>query len=112
MSSEDAKDDGVADTSIGFVFDAFGDSFKIINSRVDFLQESMYKLSSKIEALDIGIVYSADIFDKKIEAITKSHLADNLYIKKKFNSFRSIMLFVTSLSFILNISLLIYIMGA
>ena len=111
MGDEKLKDDAALDTCIGFVFDAFGDNFKIINSRVDNIEESMYKLSSKIEALDIGIVYSVDLYDKKLDAIIKAASARDGEISSKFNTFRNVIFFITSFSFLLNVALLVYIAG-
>ena len=111
MSDDESKSDEVVDTSIGFVFDAFGDSFKLINLRVDNVEESLYRLSSKIEALDVGMVYSANLYDKKLDAIIKAASTRDGEISGKFNTFRNAVFFITSFSFLLNVALLVYIAG-
>jgi hypothetical protein len=112
MSDEGLKDDCVTDTGIGFVFDAFSDNFKIIDSRVENIEESMYKLSSKIEALDLGMVYSVELYEKKMDAIIRAASARDKDIGKRFNMFRNAIFFIASFSFLLNVALLVYIAGA
>tara|TARA_B100000131_G_scaffold97853_1_gene95006 strand:- start:3662 stop:3994 length:333 start_codon:yes stop_codon:yes gene_type:complete len=110
MSDENFDD--AADTSIGFVFDAFGDNFRLIDSKINVFEESVYKLSSKIEALDLGMVYSIELNDKKINAISTDSRERYKSMEKSFNKFRNIILSIVSFSFILNLILLFYIAGA
>jgi hypothetical protein len=109
--SDDAKSDDVTNTSIGFVFDAFGDRFKIVDSRLDVVDDLMYKLSSKIEALDIGIVYSVDLYNKRINTIIKNYSIEYNEIDRKLRIFKGVMLLITSFSFLINIVLLVFILG-
>jgi len=108
---DDVKSDVVVDTSIGFVFDAFGDRFKVVDSRLDDIENSMYKLSSKIEALDIGIAYSVELYNKKIESLVENYSIEYNELDRKLRVFKGVMLLITSFSFLMNIVLLAYILG-
>jgi len=109
--SDDIKSDDVVDTSIGFVFDAFGDRFKVVDSRLDVVDSLMYKLSSKIEALDIGIVYSVDLYNNKINTLIENYSIEYDELDKKLRVVKGVMLLITSFSFLINIVLLAYILG-
>ena len=80
MSDNDTDD--VIDSGIGFVFDAFGDNFRDIDSRFELIDDSIGRVASKLEALDSGMVYTISAYEKRIETI-------GLHFEQRINQIES-----------------------
>ena len=62
--------DEIGDSGIGFVFDAFGDQFSIIEDRFQNFEVSIDRVMSKVDALDTGIIYTIKAYDKKLDDLS------------------------------------------